>query len=397
MEKEINLALHADCTGCRACHDACPTSSIFFQLQGLHYYPQINENTCIACGKCMKACSPIQWEHKKTESATFTPQYYCAWNEDSAERLNATSGGVGGALAKYALDLGWYVCGASFNGDWELSHIVSNEYSILGQIRGSKYLQSDTSGVYKEIVNLLSKGEQVLFLGTPCQADGLRNIVPNKYIESLLTCEIICHGVNSPVVWKDYKEFIEHDRGSKIIKYNFRSKSKGWGKLRVNYQFANGKKVDVPAYRNIFHYWFGQHYMMRESCFRCKYRTEERYSDIIIGDFWGINIIEPTLNVKDGASVVIGNSSRALDFIKGANLLLKEIEKSKANSVLKGFVDKMPEEEKNRQLQRMKQFEKEYESYSFEKMANELYPCTTFFQKYFNSILYHLLKHMTKF
>lgn len=342
----------------------------------------------------MKACSPIQWEHKKIESATFTPQYYCAWNEDSAERLNATSGGVGGALAKYALDLGWYVCGASFNGDWELSHIVSNDYSILDKIRGSKYLQSDTSGVYKEIVNLLSKGEQVLFLGTPCQADALRNIVPNKYIGSLLTCEIICHGVNSPVVWKDYKEFIEHDRGSKIIKYNFRSKSKGWGKLRVNYQFANGKKVDVPAYRNIFHYWFGQHYMMRESCFRCKYRTEERYSDIIIGDFWGINIIEPTLNVKDGASVVIGNSSRALDFIKGVKLFLKEIEKSKANSVLKGFVDKMPEEVKNHQLQRMKRFEKEYESYSFKKMANELYPCTTFFQKYFNSILYHL--HLIK-
>ena len=271
-----------------------------------------------------------------------------------------------------------------------MSHIVSNEYSILGKIRGSKYLQSDTSGIYKKIANLLSEGEHVLFLGTPCQADALRSIVPNKYIESLLTCEIICHGVNSPVGWKDYKDFIEQECDSNIIKYNFRSKSKGWGKLRVNYQFANGKKVDVPAYRNIFHYWFGLHYMMRESCFRCKYRTEDRHSDIVIGDFWGIDSIEPTLNVKDGASILIGNSSRVQEFIKGTKLFLKEIEKSKANSVLKGFIDKMPEEEKSRQLQRMKQFEKDYKSYSFKKMANEIYPCTTFFQKNFNTIFYNL-------
>lgn len=394
MLKEIKLASHDECTGCRACHDACPTSSISFQLQGIHYYPQINEDTCIACGKCMKVCSPLQWELKKTDNAASMPQYYCAWNEDNVERCNATSGGVGGALAKHALELGWYVCGASFNGEWELSHIVSNENSILNKIRGSKYLQSNTEGIYREITNLLSKGEHVLFLGTPCQADGLRNIVPNKYSDSFLTCEIICHGVNSPVVWKDYKEFIEQEQGSQITKYNFRSKSKGWGELRVDYQFADGKKKDVPAYRNIYHTWFGQHYMLRESCFRCKYRTEERYSDIVIGDFWGINTIEPTLNVKDGASVLITNSSRAEEFIRGAKLLLKEIENSKAKSVLKGFVDKMPEEEKVLQIQRMKHFEEDYNCNSFEKLAFDLYPRVSPFQKYFKSILYHL--HLIK-
>ena len=305
MEKKIELAPKSQCTGCGTCNDTCPTASIAFRLSGLHYYPYIDEERCIKCGKCMNVCPPLKVGTRREREDNNTPLYYCAWNKDTQERYNATSGGVGGALAKHALDEGWYVCGAAFTDEWELKHIVSNEEAILERIRGSKYLQSNTDGVYRRIIELLNAGERVLFLGTPCQADALRSLVPSKYTKFLLTCEIICHGVNSPLVWKDYRKYIESVCGSKLASYNFRSKSKGWGKLRVSYCYYNGKKVDVPAYRNIFHNWFGQHYMMRESCFRCKYRIKERYSDIIIGDFWGIENIAPELDVKKGASVLI--------------------------------------------------------------------------------------------
>lgn len=43
MENQIKLVEKAHCTGCRACSNACPTSSIKFELNGLHYYPTINE------------------------------------------------------------------------------------------------------------------------------------------------------------------------------------------------------------------------------------------------------------------------------------------------------------------------------------------------------------------
>ena len=66
----------------------------------------------------------------------------------------------------------------------------------------------------------------------------------------------------------------------------------------MSYSFENNERKDVPADRNIFHSWFGHHYMMRESCFRCPYRTISRYSDIVIGDFWGIESIEPNLDVE---------------------------------------------------------------------------------------------------
>ncbi len=390
MEIKINLANKSECTGCRVCADACPTSSIVFNADGLHYFPTINGETCIHCGKCMKVCPPLQWENKNNNRNEFDAKYYCAWNNDSNERFNATSGGVGGAMASYALAMGWYVCGAAFNDNYELIHIVSNKIEVLDKIRGSKYLQSDTSGVYKNIVELLSKGEHVLFLGTPCQADALRNVVPQKYMDNVMTCEIICHGVNSPIVWIDYKSYFEKKYNSKLKTYNFRSKSRGWGKLRVCYSFQNGWSQDVPAYKNIFHSWFGQHYMMRESCFSCEYRKKERYSDIIIGDFWGIENIAPELDVKKGASVLIVNSEKAKQFISRTDLSQTEIDTEKAQSVMKGFEDIMPEDQKLAQIARMKQFERDYLCYSFNEMATKRYPRITKWNKILKSVLYHL-------
>lgn len=390
MEKKIELAPKSQCTGCGTCNDTCPTASIAFRLSGLHYYPYIDEERCIKCGKCMNVCPPLKVGTRREREDNNTPLYYCAWNKDTQERYNATSGGVGGALAKHALDEGWYVCGAAFTDEWELKHIVSNEEAILERIRGSKYLQSNTDGVYRRIIELLNAGERVLFLGTPCQADALRSLVPSKYTKFLLTCEIICHGVNSPLVWKDYRKYIESVCGSKLASYNFRSKSKGWGKLRVSYSFENDSKVDVPAFRNIFHHWFGQHYMMRESCFRCEYRKKERYSDIVIGDFWGIENIAPELDVKKGTSVLIVNSERAMQFISQANLNLTAIASEKAQSVMKGFEDRMPEEQKLVQIARMKQFERDYQNYSFEEMATKRYPRITKWNKVLKSVLYHL-------
>ena len=390
MEKKIELIGHVQCTGCRACSESCPTDSISFSPDGLHFYPHITEDTCIHCGKCMNVCPPLQAEKYQRKETTFIPIYYCAWNNDPEERFNATSGGVGGALAKQALDEGWYVSGAAFTKEWKLHHKVSNKACILEEIRGSKYLQSDTTDTYCEILRLLRNGEKVLFIGTPCQTEALRNLVSAKQLESLLTCEIICHGVNSPIVWDDYKAYIEKKANSRLKSYNFRSKSKGWGKLRASYNFENGSSVDVPAFRNIFHHWFGQHYMMRESCFRCEYRKKERYSDLVIGDFWGIENIAPELDVKKGASVLIANSEKAMQFISKTNLNLIEIDAEKAQSVMKGFEDRMPEEQKIAQIARMKQFEKDYHQYSFEEMATKRYPRITKWNKVLKSVLYHL-------
>lgn len=142
MEKQIRLVDKSKCTGCRACSNVCPTSSIHFELDGLHYYPKINKDSCIKCGKCISVCSPLQWEKNHPAESEASAKYFCAWNIDTDERYSSTSGGVGSALAKLALKKGWYVCGAAFDKDWKLAHIVSNETKSM-EIERMKQFEKD--------------------------------------------------------------------------------------------------------------------------------------------------------------------------------------------------------------------------------------------------------------
>ena len=75
MEKQIRLVDKSKCTGCRACSNVCPTSSIHFELDGLHYYPKINEDSCIKCGKCISVCSPLQWEKNHPAESEASAKY----------------------------------------------------------------------------------------------------------------------------------------------------------------------------------------------------------------------------------------------------------------------------------------------------------------------------------
>ena len=143
------LASQATCLGCHACEAVCPTRSITFQGDGFFTYPLIDNDTCIQCGKCEKACSYVRGGYQK-ELEDVSQTFYCAYNADAEERAKATSGGTGGALAQHALEQGWLVCGAAFDEAMRVKHILSDSEAILDKIRGSKYLQSDVTGVYEQ-------------------------------------------------------------------------------------------------------------------------------------------------------------------------------------------------------------------------------------------------------
>lgn len=225
MEKRVSLAPNNSCTGCAACTDVCPTNSITFVEEGIHSYPHINVDTCISCGKCMSVCQVLKQVVFKPE---IEQKFYCAWNKNALERKASTSGGAGSAMAAGAIALGFYVCGAGFDKHWHLRHVSSKEQSVIDSFRGSKYLKSDTCGSLREVARLIGRGEKVLFTGTPCQCDAVERIIPQSKRDNLITCAIICHGVNSPKVWEDYVSYIEKKEKSHLIEYNFRSKSKGW-------------------------------------------------------------------------------------------------------------------------------------------------------------------------
>lgn len=376
-EQLIKLANEACCSGCGACQNVCPTHSICMKSvsDSLHFYPMINNDSCVECGKCMRACPVLNVPQQ--DDRLMNPQYYCAWNKSTEQRQQSTSGGVGSAIVTEALNRGYYVSGVRFDDHWHVEHVVTKDANIANQFRGSKYLQSDTSTIYQEIKHLIDAGEKVLFVGTPCQIEAVKSVVP-KAGDNLLTCGIICHGVNAPVVWSDFMRYLQNKKKSVLKSYNFRSKKKGWGKLYIDYEMTNGKQYEEPAWKNLFHVWFGQHYIMRESCFHCPYRKEERYSDLVVGDFWGVEKVLPQLETRDGVSVLITCTEQGQKFVDGLDSLeLIAVDAKKTSLVLKGFLAKKGNETTvKKQIEIMHRFAEQYHSKTFAEMA-KLYPCPT--------------------
>ena len=382
--KEINLAPHNKCTGCAACLDACIKQCISYKEDNLHYYPVINGDECIACGKCMQACPVLQGKQKIEGS--FKQTYTGAYIKDTITRWQCTSGGVGSAMAQFGVDNGWYVCGAAFDVDFNLRHIVGDDMQCVEELRGSKYLQSNMQGVYNKIAELLKENKKVLFFGTPCQVDALQRYT-TKNNDNLLTVSILCHGVNSPIVWKDYVAELEKKYKSKLQWYNFRSKEKGgWGEMVVAMTFENGRKKKEYAYGNQFHVWFGKHYILRESCFQCAYRVEKRSADITIGDFWGIEKVLPQLDTKNGISVVLCSTQKGAGFFSSLNNVEKfDVDQQKTPTVLKGFLSKVRPETVNLQLTKQREFIDYYKNHSFEDLCRN-YPATSQWQHYLQAI-----------
>lgn len=172
----IDIKRKEDCVGCGACHDACPRDAIYWEtdIEGF-WYPRVNQDKCIECGLCEKVCPIIQsGKLNCTNAETPVPDVLAAYNADPEVRFKSTSGGIFSVLAEKMLADGGYICGAVWTEDFGAKHIISNRRENLLRIRGSKYFQSDMTGVYREIRSVLAKGEKVLVCGCPCQMAGLR-------------------------------------------------------------------------------------------------------------------------------------------------------------------------------------------------------------------------------
>lgn len=134
---------------------------------------------------------------------------------------------------------------------------------------------------------MLKKGEQVLFSGTPCQTAGLHLFLKREYT-GLLTVDIVCHGVPSPIIFADYIGYLEHKYGAPISNYSFRDKKWSWHHFNTKAEFKNLKSPYLGTWEeDVFMRGFLRDYFLRQSCYTCKYSKHLRYADITLSDFWG--------------------------------------------------------------------------------------------------------------
>ena len=296
-----------DCAGCGLCSNVCPQNAIEMKpdTQGF-LYPQINDERCIHCGLCEHICTALKNQKRDVLSC------YAVKNKKAEVLQESTSGGFFSALSEWFINNNGVVYGCILNEKLEAMHIRADNMTACKQMRDSKYVQSNIQAIYSQIIQDLDDGKIVLFTGTPCQNGAIHEYCyKSNNIENLYLCDIVCHGLASPMILKEHIRFLEKREKTKIEKLRFRDKTFGWNKDNKRWLKCideNGKIIlDDIYYRMYFNY----NIISRPACASCSFTKRERIADFTMGDFWGIEKILPNFSYVDGATLLIIRSEKA--------------------------------------------------------------------------------------
>lgn len=162
--------------------------------------------------------------------------------------------------------------------------------------------------IYKEAERFLKSGQLVLYSGTPCQIYGLKAYLAKEY-KNLITVDLICHGVPSRRIWRDYLKLQSSDK--KIItSINFRDKTEGWLDFSLKINFLDGTFYRNNLHNDLYMKGFLQNIYLRSSCYECRFKGVERDTDITLADLWGYQEIVPDMFDNQGTSLVLIQSKK---------------------------------------------------------------------------------------
>ena len=305
-----------DCCGCSACADVCPVNAIEMRADEEGFlYPYINKDLCIHCNKCDKVCGFLPVE--KREDPYEYPKAYGVKHLDESVRLSSRSGAAFIAFSDIILKQGGVVYGATIQKDFSVRHIRATDFWQRDMMKKAKYVQSNTTQIYPQVEHDLKSGKAVLFSGTPCQVAGLRAYLQEMKTDDskLYCCDLVCHGVPSPAIWKNYIDYIQDKYKKKIIEANFRDKEFGWDSHCESFILENTpKKVVSRDYTDLFY----DHIMFRPSCHNCQFANIYRSGDLTLADFWGIEKNDASFDDNRGVSLVLVSTEKGMELFEQA-------------------------------------------------------------------------------
>lgn len=317
----------SSCCGCKACASVCNHNAItfYFDEEGF-WYPQIDEGKCVFCNKCRNVCPlnddviPVIKDENQT---------YAAFSKSDTVLKRSASGGMFSVISDYILTGGGVLFGHVYDEDCNCYCISGESQEDRNKMCGSKYVQSDMRDIFRTIKDYVNTGRKVLFTGTPCQIDAVKKYLGKGEYENFLTMGLVCHGVPSPKIFKEYIIEEEKKAGKKIKEVIFRSKEKGWTKPLRKFVYKDGnvaaELLNADAFNNLFQ---GTDCILRPSCYECRYAGKKRIEDITVADFWGIQNKHPDMfNDNKGVSLVLVNTKRGLDLFEKIkqNLVYKQV------------------------------------------------------------------------
>ena len=300
------------CSGCAACQDICPKGCISFEPDRLGVvYPKIDAEKCIECGLCRGVCP------NNTLPEYHAPiKVFAAWSNDDETRRTSASGGVATEMYKLFLSKGGRSVGVRYDMEkGAIYQFVENEQDLLS-VKNSKYTYSYTNGIYREVKKALKAGENVLFVGLPCQISGLQNFLKRDY-DNLYTVDIICHGVAPTEYIQQHIRSVELSKLTKASNITFRDPAKGTHRFFLAL-YDKSKCFYSKSMEGADLYQIGYHKALiyRENCYRCAFARPERVGDLTIGDFSGLGRDATCSYNGIGVSCILANTEKGLKFLK---------------------------------------------------------------------------------
>lgn len=318
----IQLIDKSNCCGCEACAQVCPKGCISMERDAEGFlYPHANADSCIDCGLCEKVCPCLNAKTGKQPIAV-----YAAVNPDEEIRKDSSSGGVFWMLVKQTIEEGGVVFGAAFDDERMVFHSSAETIEDARKFRGSKYVQSRVDRCYKEVHDYLKQGRKVLFSGTACHIAALKSYLRKEY-NNLITVDVVCHGVPSPSIWKEYLKKIGNNK--RITFISFRDKTSGWRNYDFYVEYADHSFIRETHNKNLFMRGYLHGLYLRPSCHKCIFKSGKCESDITLGDFWGVEKVLPMMDDNRGVSVVMANTKNGMTQLQNFYSILKELEYEK--------------------------------------------------------------------
>ena len=310
----IEIKEKQNCCGCTACVAICPKNCISMIEDNEGFlYPDVDRDRCTSCGACEKVC-PIL--NQKPEQK-FNQNAYIVQNKDQKVLRESTAGGAFTAIARYILKHNGVVFGVELNESFVARHIYVETEEELARFRNSKYVQSDIGGgTFKQVKTFLNQGKTVCFSGTPCQIEGLKSYLQHDY-DNLVTVDVVCRAVPSPLIFKKYLEYQEKKLVDHIQEVRFRDKHYGYKYSTMNIitdknhgDYHQGVESD-PWLRAFF-----SNICDRPSCHTCHFRKRYRVSDFTIWDCFNVGRFSKELDNDKGATKVLVHTGKGKKIFK---------------------------------------------------------------------------------
>ena len=297
-----------DCCGCNACSQACAHACITMQPNAEGFLmPVVDRAHCVDCGLCEMVC-PVK-NAKPIEPKQ--PQVYIGRTTEEQLLASCASGGMAYLLSAATIEKGGVVFGVRFDDQWNAVYDYAETKEQLELFKGSKYIDAVVGNSYMQVKQFLQSGREVLFIGTPCHVSGLNHYLRKPY-NNLLTVDIMCHAVPSPLVWQTYLKSLTKEL---ITNVSFRSKAFGWENYAIRIETDNHQLVHEPNDKNIYMQGFLQGLTVRTSCANCCARGFTSGSNIMIGDYWELSKNNPELYDDKGMSLVFAFTAKGESYL----------------------------------------------------------------------------------